>query len=286
MKTIFLTKAAGEMVLCLCLLGTTIEAQTAESPYGKPDDLPPGVPHAVDTNGNVFSIDAMFTTEAYQDEAFRLVLEEANRVAQELRLSESLPITSSNLTHAFISPFGYTYIRKKIGNVTTSNYVYGVEQGYKFSDLTVARYDERCLDYCRKYKWPISKLDTNTPYLLATQWLAAVHMDVAALNRECEAHVSVSPVWNNVELGELPKDKFTPIYCVWWDSKGSSRKRGGAWVEIFLPKRELLQLTVNEPKYIRRPPLTFTNLAALFPGKAEIITNKPGPVIPITVSPR
>jgi hypothetical protein len=108
-------------IVCLCLLNIASQAQTLDSPYGKPDDLPPGVPHAVDTNGNVFSIEPMFTTPAFQEEGLRLVIDEANKVARDLRLPESLPITRTNLTHAFIAPFGYTFIRKRLGNVTTSN---------------------------------------------------------------------------------------------------------------------------------------------------------------------
>ena len=245
-----------------------------DSPYGKPDDLPLGVARVVDTNGNVFSVEPMFTSAAFEQEGLNLVIEEANRVAAGLRLPETLPITRSNLTHAFIAPFGYTYIRKRLGNITTSNYLYNVGYDFKLSDLGVAKYDERCIEYRRRFYWPISRLDTNTPYRLATQWLAAAHMDVAGLNRDCQVHVSVSPYWNNVELGEVPKGKFTPIYCVWWKRPIGGGKSGAATVEIFLPTKTLLRLMVNEPQYILRPPLVFTNLAALFPGKAEITTNR------------
>jgi hypothetical protein len=268
-------------LVCLCLLSLAAQAQTRDSPYGKPDDLPPGIPHAVDTNGNVFSIDPMFTTAAFQEEGLRLVIAEANAVAKDLRLSEPLPITRSNLSGAFIAPFGYTYIRKRLGNVTTTNYSYNVGQDFKLSDVSVAKYDQQCLEYCREYRWPISRLDTNTPYRLAIQWLAAMHADVEGLNRDCDVHVSVSPYWNEVELGEVPKAKFTPIYCVWWRRAFGSGKSGAATVELFLPTKTLLQLTVSEPQYILRQPLVFTNLPALFPGKAEIITNRPGPVIEI-----
>ena len=272
MKTSFQAAITGTACICLVWFGRLVSA----------DDLPPGVPHVVDTNGNFFYVDPMFTTPAFQQEGLRLVIEEANRVARDLHLRESLPITRSNLQHAFIAPFGYTYTRKRLGNVTTSNYSYNVGYGLKFSDLTVASYDERCLEYYHKYQWPITRLDTNTPYYLATQWLAAVHMDLAGLSRDCDVHVSVSPHWNDVQLGEVPKAKFTPIYCVWWAPKNNSNKSGGAEVELFLPTKTLLQLMVDEPKYILRPPLVFTNLTALFPGKAEITTNKLGPVIDIT----
>jgi hypothetical protein len=242
----------------------------------KADDLPAGVPHVVDTNGNIFYVDPMFTTPAFQREGLRLIIDEANRVASDLRLPECLPITESNLTRSFISSFGYTYIRKKLGNITTSNYVYGVEQGFKFSDLSVVNFDERCHEYREKYQWPIARFDTNTPCQLATQWLVAARVDVAGLHRECELHVAVNPYWNDVELGKLPKETFTPIYTVWWKPKSSSSQTGGAMVEMFLPTKTLLQFVVDDPKYILRQPLIFTNMNALFPGKAEIMTNKPG----------
>jgi hypothetical protein len=277
MKNLFTTTFS--LVAYLCFLNPTIQVKAVDSPYGKPDDLPPGVPHVVDTNGNVFYVDPAFTTTAFQEEGLRLVIEEANRVARDLQLPETLPITSSNLTHSFIAPFGYTYVRKRLGNITTTNYSYNIGTDFKFSNLTVADYDDRCIEYCKKFQWPTARLDTNAPYPIATQWLAAVHVDVARLNLDCDVHVDVSPYWNDVELGEVPKENFTPIYCVWWSPKGSSAKTGGALVELFLPVQTLLQITVDNPKYVLRPPVVFTNLAALFPGTAEITTNKPSPPI-------
>lgn len=80
----------------------------------------------------------MFSTKAYEQEAFRVLVREANRVAEELKLPEKLPITESNVTDKFISPFGYSYMRRRIGRIATAQYSYAVVQGNKFSDLTVA----------------------------------------------------------------------------------------------------------------------------------------------------
>ena len=134
-----------------------------------------------------------------------------------------------------------------------------------------------------KYQWPVARFDTNAPYQLATQWLAAAHMDVDALNRDYDVRVAVDGYWNNVSMGELPKRRFTPLYIVSWLVKGKPHYSagGGASVELFLPTKTLLSLSVEDPKYILRPPIAFTNLAALFPGKAEIKTNLPGKVIVI-----
>lgn len=239
--------------------------------------LPPGVPKTVDTNGNLVFIDGMFTTKAYQEYACDLLLKEANQVAQELRLPDELPITRSNLVGGYISPFGFAFAYKKVGNISTTNYSYGVEQDYKFSDLTITKLDDRCRDYAERYQWPISQFDTNSAFQLATQWLATVHMDVARFNRYCDTHVDLDPYWNGVKLGELPKQKFTPIYFVSWTLKGEKSHPNGsvAYVELFLPTKTLLSLSVNDSKYISRQPLAFTNLAALFPGKGTITTNHP-----------
>jgi hypothetical protein len=82
---------------------------------GKSKDLPPGVPRLVDTNGNVLDIPHKFTTGLYQDEALKLVLQEANQVAKELNFTNELPIAKSNLVEFHISPFGFSYANKMIG---------------------------------------------------------------------------------------------------------------------------------------------------------------------------
>lgn len=247
-----------------------------------PDDpkglqLGPGVPRVVDTNGNVIELDVTFTTKEYQRAAFNLVLEEANRVAREMELSENLPITVSNITGAYISPFGCSYRTKAIGNITTSNYTYYVSEDKKFNQLDTVNYDQTCLQL-EKQKLPINLLDTNAPYQLATQWLASASMDVNGLNRYCKAHVVLTPFWNGLSrLGDTPEYDFVPIYLVWWSSpeEEAEGRNDAAYVELFLPTKKLLQLCVDDPKYIARKPLIFTNLPSLFPGTARILTNHP-----------
>ncbi len=252
-------------------------------PENAAQELPPGVPRTVETNGTVIDIDQQFTTRAYREYTCDMLLNEASGVAQELHLPEPQPITRSNLVSGFISPFGFTYVFRKVGNISTTNYSYGVEEDYRFSHITVTKIEERCHHYADKYQWPISRFDTNAAYQLATQWLSAVHMDVKGLNRDFDMNVMVDNYWNNVKHGELPKQKFTPIYFVSWSRKGLKPGSidSGAYVHLFLPTKQLLQLAVNDSKYILRPPIVFTNLAALFPGKAEIKTNLPGKVIVI-----
>lgn len=246
-------------------------------PENAAKELPSGVPRTVDTNGRVIYIEGTFTTVAYQREALRLLIQEANRVARDLQLHETLPITESNLTRVYIGPFGYNYEMRAIGNITTSNYWYFVKRDDKFSDLTVVDIDARCRDYAAHYSCRRDQLDTNGAFQLAAQWLSAANMDVQGLNRDYSVHVALDPYWNGLRMGEVPKRSFVPIYIVSWLPLDKPEYSAGsaAWVELFLPTKTLLNLSVENPKYILRPPLVFTNLGALFPGKGAVTTNIP-----------
>jgi hypothetical protein len=241
--------------------------------------LGPGVRRTVDTNGNVIYIDMSFTTVQFQHAAVKLMLPEANSVAEELQLPEDLPITESNLTGGFVCPFGYYYVHHNIGNITTKRYAYVFTQDNRFNEIDVANYDQTCIRL-EKHQLPVTQVDFDTPYELATQWLAAASMDVGGLNRDCKVTVVLSAYWNGLSrIGQIPRKKFVPIYDVSWLSHQNQAEHFGdvAFVELYLPTKELIQLCVGDPKYILRKPLEFTNLASLFPGTARIsvFTNWP-----------
>jgi hypothetical protein len=248
--------------------------------------LPAAVPRMVDTNGNVVWIDEDYTTRQYQKAASRLVLQEANQVAKELRLREKLPITQTDLVETVVTPFGFNYRNQSVGSVTTKNYCYYVSQGNKFCYLEATQPTEVCKKYQDLYTWPANLMDTNRAYQLATQWLAAVSMDVKAMNRDCHIIINADNIYVHP-----PHGKFVPLYWIFWQRKGyemsndaaSAIQRDVASVGVFTPTETLLQLRVEDPKYIMRKPLVFTNLDSLLPGVAPIIKlppPQPGPVMP------
>ncbi len=198
----------------------------------------------------------MFTTGAYRKEALRLVIQEANCVAQELKLPEELPIIDTNLLESYISPYSMSRFAKTIGNVTTPNYTYCVSIDDKFSFLIRSHQDSERLKWFKEYSWPISQLDTNAAYQLATQWLADVSMDVNGLNRDCNVYLRPTGV-----IGQGATARFLPLYWVYW-TKGSENEIKAS-VELFLPTKTLVQLRVEDSKYILRKPLVFTNLDLL-----------------------
>jgi hypothetical protein len=229
----------------------------------EPTNLPPGVPPAYNPDGTYFYLGEQFTTKAYQKEALRLVLHEANWAAMELNLPEKLPITTTGLFQVHISTYGFSRISTKpIGNVATKDYCYYVSLDHKLSFIEGTHQDQDALKWIAKYKWPLSQIDTNAPYQLAIQWLDAVSMDVAGLNRDCEVHVVPDRYWNNPKLHQKT---FVPIYEVYWLSPLNKKNGYGdaASVRLFLPTKTLMSLRVENSKYILRPPITFTNLAEL-----------------------
>jgi hypothetical protein len=230
------------------------------------EDLPKGVPEPLTPSG-VYTHGMLFTTQAYQKEARKLVLQEANLVAKELLLPEKLPLTDSNVLSFFIAPFGFAHVKKAIGNITTENYWYNVGKDSKLSELTIANWERRCVRYREEYKWPTERMDTNSAYRAATQWLAKASMDVVGLNRECQVHAEIDAYWNGTKRGELfKKASFVPIYEVYWVSPNDTNAFGhgvAAAVELFAPSNALLSLRIENPKFILRKPLVFTNLDAL-----------------------
>ena len=69
----------------------------------------------------------------YRSEALALLVAEANQVARDLALPEKLPISVSDVAEAYISPPRLAKSAGAIGTIATSNYLYLVSEGNKFS---------------------------------------------------------------------------------------------------------------------------------------------------------
>lgn len=211
-----------------------------------------------------------FTTPAYRKDALQLIIEEANRVAQELNLPEQLPITQTNLLEAYISPPRLAYASKRLGNITTSNYNYCVSVGDKFSFLVRTHLEEEERRAKTEYLWPMNQMDTNAAYQEATQLLIRASMDVTALCRNCNVHIDASI------LEGKNGEHFVPLYWITWSEK-DNRGLGGASIELCLPTKTILQMHVNKSEYILRKPLEITNLDYLLSQtNAPPPTNAPG----------
>jgi hypothetical protein len=207
--------------------------------------------------------DFTYTTKAYQREAVKLMIHEADSVASELKLEESLPIMEADINSPDVQPYRAAQLLKAVGFIATTNYNYDFAKGQKFSSLLWLDPGHLISRWKEDYRWNVSRVDTNTAYLLATQLLVAASIDVAALNRDCELHIDPTTMTNLYSFGIVgTTSDFVPIYSISW-TKGGWGHGSVAYIRLFLPTKTLMELKVDDPRYINRHPLTFTNINAL-----------------------
>ena len=275
------------IVVCFMLCIFVAHGQTNSEWFWVADDhersrgLPPGLPRTVETNGDVDGIPDHFTTQAYQNEAARLMLSEANQVAQTLHLEDELPLTRSNIMGVNVAPFGFFYRDGLMGSVVATNYTYRFLSSGKLDRIEINN-GSQVLQDCENALVPESQMNSHAAYQLATQWLSSLSVDVNGLNRDCQLTIASPPVFNCVGNGKEPiRRMFAPVYDIGW--KSTNVLEPDATVQLYLPDKMLIQMSIDDSKHDLRPPLIFTNLAALFPGHAKITTNYP--TTPIVVSP-
>jgi hypothetical protein len=219
------------------------------------DEVWPAVPATGGTGYHVprFS----YTTKAYSHAAFSLVVQEVNQVAKDMKLESDLPLGPSNVVRCFISPYGFAQARGAIGTVTTRKFTYSISHGRKFSYIEGNNQFGDCRKYQSLYTWPTNRIDLDEAYRQATNWLALASMDVKSLNRDCKCSVSIE-----TNYIASPRGMFVPVYWVDW-TKPNQSFGDVASVRLFTPTNALLHLRVEDPTYVLRPPLAFTNLPAL-----------------------
>lgn len=223
--------------------------------YSAADEVWP-MPPATNSEGRRIGLFS-FTTKAYHDEAFKLVLQEVNQVAKNMKLEDDLPLTPSNIVGSFISPYGFARAEHALGNITTHKFCYYVSEDDKFSYIEGTHQLADGHKYQASHTWPTNKINLDEAYQQATQWLAAASMDVPALNRDCKRHVAI-----DMNYSYAPAGKFVPVYWVVWGTDGKSMGPVAS-VRVFTPTKTLMQLRVNDSKYILRRPIVFTNLQTL-----------------------
>jgi hypothetical protein len=221
----------------IAVLAAPAPAQQSSPDTRQPSDAPKSGPPP-----------ELLVSKAYRREALKLLVHEANAVAEALRLDEDLPITETNFVSAYITPPYYARELQAVGTVTARHHCYYISRGYKFSGVARLGQEADFQKWLKEYSWPIRLVDTNAAYQVATQWLAALQVDVAGLNRDYKVKVIPCGV-RHVGL----KKRFTPVYWVVWLREAGTG--GGVQVQLFAPTRTLMQLDVSEPRYVLRPAL-------------------------------
>ncbi len=230
---------------------------------------------------------------AYKAVVAQLMLAEANFFVDRLDLPESRPLQAANAGVVVSPP-----LLAGLGRIETASFLYSFPGDGRFTQLTndngttfpvpergklayVVR-KEPFKKYAATFEdtyEPLSKLpcliDTNSAYQLATQWLAAVSVDVAALERKhkplsvqqfyldppmsLEAYVELRRTGQPIPAPHVKKPR--PIFDVTWG--GTADDTPAVWVEIFGVTKELIHLRMEDTSFLKRPPIVITNALEL-----------------------
>jgi hypothetical protein len=220
------------------------------------------------------------TSLAYRSAVGQRMLEEANYFSEQLKLPPPHPIQIADITGFHVSPPWFSKIENtnlaspvarvrtaKIvagGNLQTTNFSFSFSKGKLFGVENRIMYDER-FDLYPVWAKTSSLINSDGAYQLATQWLAAVDIDVGALNKQTKPKVEQRWFWNQPGLNVYhpPRDTnktMLPIYEVTW---GTNWVNYPAQVQILGTTKELMKLHVGDFSLFHRPPLVITNAIEL-----------------------
>jgi hypothetical protein len=220
------------------------------------------------------------TSLAYRSAVGQRMLEEANFFSEQLKLPPPHPIQIADITGFHISPPWYSKIENtnlvspvarirtaKItvrGNLQTTNFSFSFSQGMLFGVMNRVKHNERFDLHSEWAKTP-SLIDTNGAHQLATQWLAAIDVDIGTLQKKYEPKVEQAFFWNQpgLDVTHPPGDTnktMLPIYNVTW---GTNWADYPAQVRVLGTTKELMELHVGDSTLSRRPLLIITNAIEL-----------------------
>jgi hypothetical protein len=205
------------------------------------------------------------TTSAYREAMLDLLLAEVNQIARDLDLPEKLPIRRSDLLEVRVNTPYWADWSQASGGITTSNYHYFASVGNRLTWVDPnfgpdAIQEQKYMESLwRRYAMPVSQMNTNAAYAMATQWLAEAGMDLQGIERDAD----------RVEVMAFERGtRFVPVYVVAWQRLATHRAMSVdmpptfesiASVRLVSPERRLLQMRVNQLKYVRRKPLLLPN---------------------------
>jgi hypothetical protein len=152
------------------------------------------------------------------------------------------------------------------GTVGTSNHIFTFTKGYPY--------------FLRKQHWlrkiqPAATnvydlaglsclLDTNGAYQLATQWLTALSIDVAALEKAYPKMVLQIPNRSSRKAPTDDSQTHLPLFLVRWGTANQRTVFGSpVGMMIFGATKEVVELFIGNTNFFTCQPLTLTNAAQL-----------------------
>jgi hypothetical protein len=203
-------------------------------------------------------------SQDYMRAALTVMLEEVNRAVVDLSLPEQRLLKPEHLKEINMQSPLIAEATGNFGCIQSRLFSYCASVNNRLCYITkifpneLARQQELSrlkAQYCRAK----SLTKTNSAYTLATEWLKLAHVDVEALQIDCEVDIQS---W---DLGAT----FVPLYWVRWfprlDREKNREVGPVAFVELLEPEKELRSLRVTSAKYNKRTRLSVRSSAGTDP---------------------
>jgi hypothetical protein len=230
-------------------------------------------------------IHMLYTTTAYQNAVLQLFANEANFAAKQFHLNEPLPIVVPSDTKSWrVGPppgtwqiSGGTVTSTGIGGeIPASNYVFNFEGGHLSGIRLKSPSDYTNLLQATNLP---SLIDTNGAYQLATQWIAALSIDVSELQQKYPLRVMQEPAWERESDGRMvpvSDGRVWPLFHIgscdymkkYRNGRNSDRllrpsRFDTFYIQIVGTTKELIELKIGDGSFFKSPSLRVTNTAEL-----------------------
>lgn len=191
----------------------------------------------------------MIVPLAYKSVAVILMLAEINFCASRLQLPVNLPIKRQDIRNEMVfAPRRLIFA----GRLDTEKYVFSFARSGRLRFITKldnGRGNQTLREYLEGLSKIKSTINTNDAYRMATNWLAAMDIDLQRLEKEHPPIVKQQTFTSWPEEGEPSKKIPLPIFDVKW----------GDWarpvidIQISGATGELLKLRQEDDSYSKRP---------------------------------
>jgi hypothetical protein len=222
------------------------------------------------------------STLTYKSATLQQMLVEANYFSDHLKLPTVHPIQITDVQYPFIASPMYNWIsdtnfpyfstnisrEKRLhtmkigvgGTIETTNFFFSFHQGKLWDVDRQSEHEmEFYADHLDQLVGKPSLINDEQAHKLATQWLAAVDVDVTALEKQSKATIRCARYQPKGATNLV----FVPIYFVQWGTNHSPKYiqayEPAVEVKILGTTKELLELSFNDTTFSHRPLLLITN---------------------------
>jgi hypothetical protein len=192
-------------------------------------------------------MEKLFISLAYKYVALALMMAEANHVVRQLDIPGWKPVEPSGVVSYYIAPPRLL----SGGSVDTQTHMFGFGREGQLQFIHRREPDPDLSIEERHRRWAKMKslIGTNEAYQLATNWLAKLEVDVAALEKTHPPRVTQEYYYR----GGVPSaDRIVmlPRYEVKW---GTNAARPAVWISMFGPTKEPIHIRQENAAFSRRP---------------------------------